>query len=74
MIPSNYFIDKKKSKFRSKYPFAWLITLIIKIVEIKRKKIAWWSTKGVPEIVYANMEKQHVRKRDIVLLISKFKK
>lgn len=30
MIPSNYFIDKKKSKFRSKYPFAWLLTLIIK--------------------------------------------
>ena len=30
MIPSDYFINKKKSSFRSKYPFVWLIILIIK--------------------------------------------
>ena len=30
LIPSDYFVSKKDSKFKSKYPFTWLISMIIK--------------------------------------------
>ena len=30
LIPSDYFINKKTSKFKSKYPIVWLISMIIK--------------------------------------------
>ena len=30
LIPSDYFVYKKDSKFKSKYPFTWLISMIIK--------------------------------------------
>ena len=30
LIPSDYFINKKSSKFKSKYPVMWLISMIIK--------------------------------------------
>ena len=30
LIPSDYFLSKKDSKFKSKYPFIWLISMIIK--------------------------------------------
>ena len=30
LIPSDYFINKKTSKFKSKYPIVWLVSMIIK--------------------------------------------
>ena len=30
LIPSDYFIDKKSSKFKSKFPVTWLVSMIIK--------------------------------------------
>jgi hypothetical protein len=30
LIPSDYFINKKPSKFKSKYPVMWLVSMIIK--------------------------------------------
>ena len=30
LIPSDYFINKKTSKFKSKYPVIWLVSMIIK--------------------------------------------
>ena len=30
LIPSDYFIEKKPSKFKSKYPLIWLISMIVK--------------------------------------------
>jgi len=30
LIPSDYFINKSSSKFRSKYPIIWLLSIIIK--------------------------------------------
>ena len=30
LIPSDYFINKKTSKFKSKYPVMWLVSMIIK--------------------------------------------
>ena len=30
LIPSDYFVNKKPSKFKSKYPLVWLISMIIK--------------------------------------------
>ena len=30
LIPSDYFIDKKSSKFKSKFPITWLVSMIIK--------------------------------------------
>ena len=30
LIPSDYFIEKKPSKFKSKYPLMWLISMIVK--------------------------------------------
>ena len=30
LIPSDYFINKKHSKFKSKYPIIWLVSMIIK--------------------------------------------
>ena len=30
LIPSDYFVYKKDSKFKSKYPLTWLISMIIK--------------------------------------------
>ena len=30
LIPSDYFINKKSSKFKSKYPVMWLVSMIIK--------------------------------------------
>ena len=40
---------------------------VIKYVDISKKNVAWWSTKGVPEIVYANVAKLRVQIRDLVL-------
>ena len=30
LIPSDYFVSKKDTKFKSEYPFIWLISMIIK--------------------------------------------
>ena len=30
LIPSDYFIDKKSSKFKSQFPITWLVSMIIK--------------------------------------------
>ena len=30
LIPSDYFIEKKPSKFKSKYPLIWFISMIVK--------------------------------------------
>ena len=30
LIPSDYFVEKKPSKFKSKFPFIWLISMIVK--------------------------------------------
>ena len=57
---------KKKNKLNrnQKYFFSDWIAFIKNIVDASKKKIAWWSTNGVPEVVYANVEKQHVKIND----------
>ena len=47
----------------------YLKKCIIRYVEINKKKVAWWSTNGVPEIVYAKVEKHRVYTKEINLFL-----